>query len=136
VKRFPGYSAGEKGEYDAKVHQARIMGKHVAEYMKSMAEEDEEAFKAHFAEYLKHGINADKVEAMYKKAHAAIRAKPDIVKKPTKDVNNERVGKTIKTVNGNSYIRPKRLNVKQRKARVMEKIRNAQNRLAAAADQE
>ncbi|TEB18546.1 hypothetical protein C9890_0364 [Perkinsus sp. BL_2016] len=95
-----------------------------------MAEDDEEASKGHFAEYLKHGITADKVEAMYKKAHAAIRAKPEFVKKATKDVENKRVGKSIKTAKGNSYVRPKKLNAKQRKGRVMEKIRVAQHRMA------
>jgi large subunit ribosomal protein L5e len=134
VKRFPGFTGGDKdnkdGQYDTNVHKDRIMGKHVAEYMKAMAEDDKEAYQAHFAEYLKHGITADKVEAMYKKAHAAIRAKPEFVKKATKDVKNERVGKTIKTAKGNSYVRPKKLNGKQRKARVMEKIRVAQQRIA------
>ena len=134
VKRFPGFTGGDKGnkegDYKANVHKDRIMGKHVAEYMKSMAEEDQESYKAHFAEYLKQGITADKVEAMYKKAHAAIRAKPDLVKTETKDVKNERVGKSIKTAKGNVYVRPKKLNAKQRKARVMEKIRLAQSRAA------
>jgi large subunit ribosomal protein L5e len=134
VRRFPGFTGGDKdnkeGEYNANVHKDRIMGKHVADYMNVMAKDNEESYKAHFAEYLKHGITADKVQDMYKKAHAAIRAKPEFVKVPTKDVKNARVGKSIKTAAGNSYVRPKKLNAKQRKARVMEKIRLAQSRAA------
>lgn len=134
VKRFPGFSKAsaddKEGKYDANTHRDRIFGKHVASYMKHLKAEDEETFKAHFAEYLKAGITAEKVEEMYKKAHAAIRAKPELVKKADKAVENKRVGNTISTAKGNSYIRPKKLNVKQRKARVMEKIRNAQAAVA------
>jgi large subunit ribosomal protein L5e len=132
VKRFPGYAKeeGKEGAYDAAAHRDRIFGKHVAEYMKQMASEDKEEFQAHFAEYLKNGITAEKVEEMYKKAHAAIRAKPDFVKSSKKPVTNTRLGNKITSSNGNSYLRPKKLNAKQRKARVLEKIRLAQEKLA------
>ena len=39
-KRFPGYTKDTKS-YDAAIHKARIMGEHVADYMREM-EEDEE----------------------------------------------------------------------------------------------
>merc|ERR1711974_515030 len=41
-----------------------------------MGEEDEEAYKKQFSRYIKNGINPDGIEAIYKKAHAAIRADP------------------------------------------------------------
>lgn len=59
-KRFPGYKADSK-EFDAEVHRKHIMGTHVADYMRSLAEEDEEAFKRQFARYVKLGITADEV---------------------------------------------------------------------------
>jgi len=83
TKRFPGYDKGSK-DYKADVHRDRILGKHVADYMKSLSEEDSDAFKRQFSKYEKLGITADGVEAMYKKAHAAIREKPEAVKSAKK----------------------------------------------------
>merc|ERR1712203_717060 len=74
-KRFPGYDSEGK-ELNADVHRQHIFGLHVAEYMKSLQEEDEEQFKKHFSRFIKNGVTADSMEGMYKKAHAAIRADP------------------------------------------------------------
>lgn len=60
VKRFPGYSAEAKS-FNADVHRAHIFGQHVADYMRSLEEEDEEAFKRQFSRYIKLGIRADDV---------------------------------------------------------------------------
>jgi len=75
VKRFPGYSSETKS-FNAEVHRAHIFGQHVAEYMKTLEEEDNEAFKRQFSKYIALGIRADDLEPAYKKAHAAIRADP------------------------------------------------------------
>jgi len=75
TKRFPGYDAESK-TLNAEVHRSHIFGLHVAEYMKSLEEEDPEAFKRQFSQYIKLGINADQIEGIYKNAHAAIRANP------------------------------------------------------------
>jgi large subunit ribosomal protein L5e len=75
TKRFPGYDAESKS-FNAEVHKAHILGKHVSDYMKSLEEEDPEAFKRQFSQYIKLGINADQVEGIYKKAHASIREDP------------------------------------------------------------
>merc|ERR1711874_956066 len=72
-KRFPGFA---EGELNAEVHKKHIMGLHVAEYMDSLEEEDEEKFKKHFSQYIKAGIDSEGIEAMYSKCHAAIRADP------------------------------------------------------------
>jgi len=80
TKRFPGFDAEAK-TLNAEVHRAHIMGQHVADYMKSLEEEDPEAFKRQFSQYIKLGINADQIEGMYKNAHASIRADPSTVKK-------------------------------------------------------
>ncbi|KAH6934772.1 hypothetical protein HPB50_000703 [Hyalomma asiaticum] len=74
-KRFPGYD-NETKEFNAEVHRRHIYGQHVAEYMKVLLEEDEEAYKRQFARYNKLGVTADEIEEIYKKAHAAIRADP------------------------------------------------------------
>ena len=80
TKRFPGYDAEAKS-FDAEVHRAHIMGKHVADYMRSLEEDDPEAFKRQFSQYIKLGIIADQIEELYKNAHAAIRADPSPQKK-------------------------------------------------------
>lgn len=76
TKRFPGYDKASK-EYSADAHRDRILGKHVADYMKSLAEEDSDAFKRQFSKFEKMGITADGLEGVYKKAHAAIRQNPE-----------------------------------------------------------
>jgi large subunit ribosomal protein L5e len=136
TKRFPGYKPAEgktEGAYDPKLHKDRIMGKHVANYMKHLQEEDPESYERQFSQYVKAGLTSDKVEALYKKAHASIRSDPSFKKKASRGVKNTRVGNTIKSSSGKSYIRNAKLNNKQRKARVLEKIRNAQTKALAAA---
>uniref|UniRef100_A0A0K8TPM6 Large ribosomal subunit protein uL18 n=1 Tax=Tabanus bromius TaxID=304241 RepID=A0A0K8TPM6_TABBR len=75
VKRFPGYSAETKS-FNADVHRAHIFGQHVADYMRTLEEEDDGAFQKQFSKYIALGIRADDLEEIYKKAHAAIRADP------------------------------------------------------------
>jgi len=82
-KRFPGYDAEGK-EFNAEVHRKHIFGQHVADYMRSLMEEDEEAYKKQFSQYIKLGITPDEVEEIYTKAHASIRANPAHTKKEPK----------------------------------------------------
>jgi large subunit ribosomal protein L5e len=58
--RFFGYDREAK-KYDAAAHRDRIMGKHVAEYMRALHTEDEEAYKRQFSQFIKNGITADGV---------------------------------------------------------------------------
>jgi large subunit ribosomal protein L5e len=74
-KRFPGYSRDTK-QFDAEVHKARIMGEHVADYMREMEEDDEENYQKHFSKYLAADLEADDLEEMYEKVHTAIREDP------------------------------------------------------------
>lgn len=60
VKRFPGYSADSKA-FNAEVHRSHIFGQHVADYMRTLEEEDNEAFKRQFSRYISLGIRADDV---------------------------------------------------------------------------
>ncbi|KAK2948938.1 putative 60S ribosomal protein L5 [Blattamonas nauphoetae] len=78
VKRFVGFNRGSK-KFDAAVLREHIFGIHVSKYMKELQKDDPEAYKRQFSAYEKAGITADKIEEMYKKAHAAIREKPEHV---------------------------------------------------------
>ena len=89
VRRFPGYD-GESGEFSAEVHHKHIFGQHVANYMRELMDEDEEKYKKQFSRYIKHGIEADSIEGMYKNAHAAIRANPVHKEAPKRDVQPKR----------------------------------------------
>merc|ERR1719244_747404 len=91
-KRFPGYDTESK-ELNADVHRQHIFGLHVANYMTSLQEEDEEAYKKHFSRFIKNGVTPGNMEAMYKKAHAAIRADP-AAKKIGLEARRAKVNKT------------------------------------------
>lgn len=83
-KRFPGYDPETKA-LDAEVLQKYIVGGHVAEYMESLEEEDDERFKKQFATYLADEINSEDLEELYTAAYEKIRENPEF--KPTeKDV--------------------------------------------------
>lgn len=43
-------------------------------------EDEPEKYQTHFSEYAKEGIDADSMEELYKKVHAAIRADPSAKK--------------------------------------------------------
>jgi len=106
-RRFPGYDEESK-KLDVAVHRNYIFGGHVAAYMKHLEAEDEEAYKTQFSQFIKNGITHDKVESLYKKAHAAIRKDPKFVSKAKKDVPHKRFGR-------------KKQNRKQRVERVKQK---------------
>jgi len=74
TKRFPGFA---EDDFDAKVHRKHIFGGHVSEYMESLKEEEPEKYEKQFAAYIKAGVDPEGMEAMYTKAHSAIRANPD-----------------------------------------------------------
>ncbi|XP_039270439.1 large ribosomal subunit protein uL18 [Styela clava] len=109
TKRFPGYD-DESGDFSAEVHRSHIFGGHVSNYMKELEEEDEEAFKRQFSQYIKHGVTADTVEEMYTKAHAAIREDPTPKKK------TDFAGKTKRWNRKKMTFSQRRDRVKQKKA--------------------
>ena len=63
TKRFPGYD-NEAKSFNADVHRQHIFAQHVANYMKTLEEEDDEAFKRQFSQYIKNGIAADSVSRL------------------------------------------------------------------------
>ncbi|RXK42577.1 50S small subunit ribosomal protein L5e [Tremella mesenterica] len=111
-RRFPGFDPETK-TLDAEVLQKYIVGGHVAEYMESLEEEDDERFKKQFATYLASDISSADIEEMYTSAYAAIREDPSF--KPTeKD--------TAKWKAESRKLRSSKLNREQRRERVEEKI--------------
>jgi len=106
VKRFPGYSAETKS-FNAEVHRAHIFGQHVADYMRTLEEEDKDAFKKQFSKYIALQIRADDIEEIYKKAHASIRNDPTHKKVKKSGVTKKRWS-------------AKKLTLEQRKKKVAE----------------
>jgi len=121
-KRFYGYDGGEK-KYDAAAHRGRIFGAHVADYMRTLKEEDDDTYKRRFSKWIAAGVNPEGIEGMYKSAHAAIRANPDPVKKPKKQHEKTRW-------------HMKKLNDAERKNKVKQKKVHMAKKTAEGADAE
>jgi len=119
-KRFPGYDSESK-ELNAEVLRDHIFGKHVANYMKDLLNDDEESYKRQFSRYVKHGITADELEDMYKKAHEKIRESPLREKKEKKTYANKRRF-TAKRLTGDE----RRQKVRVEKAKFLKKIQNGE----------
>lgn len=73
--RFPGYDM-ETEELDAETLKKYIYGGHVAEYMETLADDDEERYKSQFVKYIEDDVEADALEDLYTEAHKAIREDP------------------------------------------------------------
>jgi large subunit ribosomal protein L5e len=77
-RRFPGSDkSGGEVSADPEMHKKYIFGGHVSEYMEELQEDDEEAYNRQFSKYIEAGVEADSLEEMYTKVHAAIRADPN-----------------------------------------------------------
>jgi len=87
--RFVGYDPETK-EYPAEMMRKYIFGGHVADYMKHLQEEDADKYQKQFSAYIKAGVGADDLEALYTKVHAAIRSNPDAQKKERKEPANKK----------------------------------------------
>jgi large subunit ribosomal protein L5e len=121
-KRFAGYGKDNK-QLDAEVHRKYVYGGHVAAYMRTLMEDEPEKYQSHFSEYIKRGIEADGMEEMYKKVHAAIRADP-IGKSSAKPAPKERKRFNLK-----------KLTYEERKAKLIQRL-NALNEAADEDDDE
>jgi len=139
-KRFPGYEAPEErgmdANFDASALADRIFGSHIAEYMETMEEEDEEKYKAHFRKYIEAGMDADSLEDLYKSAHSKIRETPQFEKKANSGITFERKGNKIVPSKGATYTRNKKISKEERKNTVAQKIDSARARLLANAGSE
>ncbi|KAF5915233.1 hypothetical protein HPG69_011697, partial [Diceros bicornis minor] len=67
-KRFPGYDS-ECKEFNAEVHWKHIIGQNIADYLHYLMEEDKDAYKKQFSQYIKNSVTPDITEEMYKKAY-------------------------------------------------------------------
>ncbi|XP_057773472.1 60S ribosomal protein L5 [Salvia miltiorrhiza] len=120
-KRFAGFSKDSK-QLDAEIHRKYIYGGHVSSYMKTLMEDEPEKFQSHFSKYIKNGLEADDLEELYKKVHAAIRADPTMKK------SEKQQPKKHKRYN------LKKLTYEERKAKLIERL-NALN-AAAGVDED
>lgn len=115
ARRFPGFKKnGEKESYDPKVHRDRIFGVHVAQWMKKLKEDNEELYNKQFSKFISAGVKSEDIEALYKKAHAAIRADP---------VKIAKEAKTFQRWNQKKITRKERESrVAQKKARLIKRL--------------
>ncbi|KAJ3173137.1 60S ribosomal protein L5 [Geranomyces variabilis] len=124
--RFPGWDGKE---IDAELLRGYIFGRHVADYMEYLQEEDDEAYKRQFASLIEEGIEGDDLEEIYQNAHAAIRENPKAEKKERKAMTTEEKRKQAL-----KYFRTP-LNYKQRKDRIRQKKEAFSRKLAAGSDE-
>lgn len=109
TKRFPGYDSESK-EFSPEVHRDHIFGKHVGNYMQQLQDDDEDAYKKQFSQFIKNGVTSENIEEMYTKCHAAIRADPSPKAKVEKTVKAKRWNRSKMS------LAQKRDRVKQKKA--------------------
>lgn len=115
-KRFPGYDPESK-ELDADTLRKYIFGGHIAEYMETLQDDDEERYKSQFAGYIDNEIEADGIEEIYADAHKAIREDP--FKKDEDE--GEKKDKDYWKAEGKKY-RKSKLSKEEKDARIKEKI--------------
>lgn len=120
-KRFPGYDSESK-EFNAETHRKHILGQHVADYMRLLEQDDEEAFKRQFAKYIELKIAPDSLETMYKKAHSSIRENPEHEKAAEKP----REGKPKRWNRAKLSMQQRKDRVKQKKAIFLKKKEEAE----------
>jgi len=115
-KRFPGYDQETK-ELDADVLRKYIFAGHVAEYMETLADDDEERYKSQFHKYIDAEVEADGLEELFQEAHKAIREDP--FKKD--EEGEEKKTKEEWKAEGKKY-RKSKLSKEEKDARVKAKI--------------
>ncbi|OBS71550.1 hypothetical protein A6R68_13873 [Neotoma lepida] len=54
-------------EFNAEVHHKHILGQNVADYLRYLMEEDEDAYRKQFSQYIKNNVTPDVMEEVYKK---------------------------------------------------------------------
>ncbi|KAF2774208.1 hypothetical protein EJ03DRAFT_332702 [Teratosphaeria nubilosa] len=116
-KRFPGYDIESK-ELDAETLRKYIFGGHVAEYMETLADDDEERYKSQFSGYIEDEVEADGLEELYAEAHSQIREDPW---KKDEESGNKKSKEEWKAES--KKYRQKKLTKAEREARVQEKIK-------------
>ncbi|KAG9811708.1 hypothetical protein KCU68_g20532, partial [Aureobasidium melanogenum] len=116
-KRFPGFDIETK-ELDSETLRKYIFAGHVAEYMETLADDDEERYKSQFQGYIDDDIEADGLEELYQDAHKQIREDP--FKK--EEGAEEKKSKDFWKEESKKY-RDNKLTKAEREAKVQEKIK-------------
>ncbi len=116
-------------ELDAETLRKYIFGGHVAEYMESLADDDEERYKSQFQQYIDDEVEADGLEDLYTEAHKAIREDPFKVD----DDAGEKKGKEEWKEESKKY-RQKKLSKAEKDARVKTNIDEAVKKVKAERD--
>lgn len=136
IKKFPGYEGPEErfaeSKYEAAVHQSRILGEHLREYLELLDEEDQEKYKSHFSKFIENEIDAEKIEDMYTEAHSKIREDPEYKPEEKTEYVNKRQGNYV-VCDDNKYERKVKKSKQQRHSYVAQKIKHAQTQMLAAA---
>lgn len=127
-RRFPGSKKdADSGEwsFDPELHKKYIFGGHVADYMKQLKENDEDAFKRQFARYIAGNVKAADIEKLYKAAHAAIRKDPNKKRDATKEFGYFKTAAKARDPNKKFVKRrfhAQKKSVQQRKDRVKQRL--------------
>jgi large subunit ribosomal protein L5e len=125
-RRFPGSSKEGGGEVTSDPDTVRkyIYGQHVADYMRQLSEEDEEAYSRQFNRYIQAGITADTMEELYKSAHQAIRAEPNKPRDPKElgYFRQRKQAKTGKETYQKKQYKSQKLTAEGRRERVVKKL--------------
>jgi len=75
VTRFVGYDKEGKA-LKADILRKHIFGGHIADYMKSLKEDNPPKYQKQFSLYIKHKLEGNQIEAKWAAVHKAIRANP------------------------------------------------------------
>jgi len=136
---FPGYKKVEKKEtFDVAKHRDHIFGMHVQVYMDHLKNDEPDKYKRQFGEWIKCIANnkVESLEDLYKKVHAAIRAKPEQAKKDKKEQKPQKYldeRRTIIQTAKGKYTRSRRLTKAERTAKVQARINQALKEIEAKA---
>jgi large subunit ribosomal protein L5e len=123
-RRYPGSKKEDKDwSADPEKHKQYIFGGHVGQYMEQLEADDEEAFKKQFSRYIAASVGPGDLEAMYTKAHAAIRADP-LMARPDSELGyfKTRSGPKDTTKIPRKKQNQKRISKQQRAGRVKQKL--------------
>jgi len=115
--RFPGFDIESK-ELDSETLRKYIFGGHVAEYMETLADDDEERYKSQFQKYIDDGIDAEGLEELYEEAHTKIREDPNL---PDPNADDKKDAAYWRSKS--QEYRSKKLTREQRRERVQQKIK-------------
>jgi len=124
-KRFPGTEVdGKEIKANPETHKKYILAGHVADYMNKLKDDDEDSFKRQFARFIKLGIKADDLAAIYTKAHQAIRKEPFKKRDPLEKgrFGDRKEPKAKDQKFPKKYFKQTPITVRQRKARIRQKL--------------